>query len=122
MTTSCNDVCDIVIAQLLRLDFPIDDESDHDEILAALEQCRLYRIVTLDRWLELEVIWVDDGKYWALNAIDKLDGDQEELLMGWVGEEAELEEWLRDHTPPDTWTEESRWSEEYPEEYPEAAP
>lgn len=44
MATSCNDVCDVIIARLLELDFPIDDdESAHDDILAALEQCHLAR-------------------------------------------------------------------------------
>lgn len=113
MVTSCNDVCDVVIARLLELKFPIDDEGDHDEILAALDQCRLERIPDLPNLLEIGIIWQDSvGDYYAL-AADTPEGMEQEILMGEQGKEAELEEWLRAH-PIDTWTHQNRWPEGEP--------
>lgn len=113
MPTSCSDVCDVVIARLNELGFALGDEGDHDEILAALDQCRLARIPELPQLLEMGIIWQDSvGDYYTLSA-GRPEGEELELLMGEPGKEAELEEWLRAH-PIDTWTHENRWPEGEP--------
>lgn len=114
MPTSCSDVCDVVIARLLELKFPIGDEGDHDEILAALDQCRLERIPDLPNLLEMGIIWQDGvGDYYTLDTVGRPEGEEVEFLMGEPGKEAELEEWLRDH-PMNTWTRANRWPEGEP--------
>ena len=114
MGNSCNDVCDVVVAQLEKLGYTFaDDEGAHDEILEALAQCRLERIPALPQLLEAGVIWKDGvGDYYALDAVAP-EGEEVEFLMGEPGKEAELEEWLRDH-PIETWTRANRWPEGEP--------
>jgi len=44
MSISCSDVCDVVVAELLRLGFPIDtDDESHDDIWEALNHVKIVR-------------------------------------------------------------------------------
>ena len=84
MSISCSDVCEVVVAELLRLGFPIDTEDEsHEDIWEALNQVKIVRQKPEPLFVKVEISGgvADVSHKDAGVAVEVLDHDNQKELQ-----------------------------------------